>query len=159
MQRIVFRLHAPVILCYADERLDALRHLIAEEHHLALRVPRGATGGLHEAGLAAQVAFFVRIENAHERDFRQVEALTEEIDADENIKLTGAQSAENFHALDGVHVGVNIAHAQIQTAQVIGEVFGGALGEGGHEHTLLSLHALAAEFDGFVYLALQWLER
>ena len=51
------------------------RHGVREEIHLAIHVPRGAAGGLDERSLRAQIAFLVGIENADQRDFRQVEAL------------------------------------------------------------------------------------
>ena len=138
-----------------DQRLHALRHGVGEEDDFAVDVPRGAAGGLDERGLRAQVAFLVGIENADERDFRQIEAFAQQIDADEDVELRRAQGAQDFHALDRVDVAVQVAHFQADIAQVIGQVFGGALGERGDEHALLLLHPLAAELDRVVDLVLQ----
>ena len=46
-------------------------------------------------------------------------------------------AAQDFHALDGVDVAVQVAHLQADIAQVIGEILRGALGERGDEHALL----------------------
>ena len=109
-------------------------------------------GGLDERGLAAKIAFLVGVEDADEADFRQVEAFAEQVDADEDIELGGAQGAQDFDALDGVDVAVEIADFQADVAQVIGEIFGRAFGEGGDEDALVQFDALAAELDGFVDL-------
>ena len=66
---------------------------------MAIDVARGTTGGLDERSLRAEVAFLVGIENADERDFGQVEAFAEEVDADEDVELRGAQGTEDLNAL------------------------------------------------------------
>ncbi len=120
---------------------------------------RGAARGLDQGGLAAQVAFLVRIEDADEGDLRQVEPFAQEVDADENVELARAQRAQNLHALDGVDVAVQVAHLEADVAQVIGQILRGALRERGDEHALALLDALAAELDRLVDLVLERLER
>ena len=95
--------------------------VIGEKNDFAIDVPRGAAGGLDERGLAAQEAFLVRIEDADERDFRQIEPFAEQIDPDENVELGRAQPAQNFDALDRVDVAVQVAHFQADIAQIIGQ--------------------------------------
>ena len=114
-----------------------LRDLVGEEDNLAIHVPRRAARGLDERSLRAQVAFLVGVEDADERDLRQVEAFAQEIDADENVELRRAQRAQDLHALDGVDVAVQVAHLQADIAQVIAEILGGALRERGDEHALV----------------------
>ena len=114
---------------------------------------RRAPGRLDQARFAAQIPFLVGIEDAHQADLRQIQAFSQQIDADENVELAGAQAAQDLHALDGIDVAVHVAHLQIHAAQVIGQVFGGAFGQGGDQHALALLDPLAAEFDGFVDLA------
>ena len=111
---------------------------VGEKHDLAIDVARGAAGGLDQRGLAAEKAFLVGIEDADERDFRQIEAFAEEIDADENVELGRAQPAQDLHPLDGVDVAVQVAHFQADIAQVIGQIFGGAFCQGGDEDALLA---------------------
>ena len=142
-----------------DQRLHALRDRVGEENDLAVDVARRAAGGLNERSLAAQIAFLVGIEDADERDLRQIEAFAQQIDADENVELGGAQAAQDLHALDRIDVAVQVAHLQADVAQVIGQVFRGALGQRGDEHALLLLDALAAELDRLVDLILQRPER
>ena len=115
----------------------------------------GAACRLHQTGLVSQKAFLVRIENAHQRDLRQVQALSQQVDAYQDIHLAGAQFAQNLHAFDGVYIGMDVFYIQPCAAQVVPQVFRRALGEGGDEHALSHADAPAAELDGFVDLPLQ----
>jgi hypothetical protein len=69
-----------------------------------------------------------------------------------------AQAAEDFHTLDGVDVAVQVADFEVQIAQVVREILGGAFGERGDEHALALFDALAAKLDGFVDLAFERLD-
>ena len=120
---------------------------------------RGAAGGLDQAGLAAQKTFLVRVENRHERNFRQVQPFAQQIDADQHVEFAFAQRAQNLHALDGVNLAVQILDVDADVAQVIGQFLGGAFGERGDQHAFLCVGALAAFLDQIVNLALERLER
>ena len=61
--------------------------------------------------------------------------------------------AQDFDALDGVNLAVQVLHADADLAQVIGQFLGGALGERGDQHALLGVGALAAFVDQVVNLA------
>jgi hypothetical protein len=121
-------------------------------------VTRGTARGLDERGFAAQEAFFVGIEDADEADLGQIEAFAEEIDADEHIAVARAQAAQDFDALDGVDVAVQVADFEVEIAQVVGQVLRRALRERGDEHALALFDALAAQLDGFVDLAFERLD-
>ena len=110
-----------------------LRNLIREEDDLAVDVPRGSAGGLDERGLRAQVALLVRVEDANQADFGQVEALAKKVDADQHVTLSGAQSAKNLDPLDRIDVTMKIANLQADVAQVVGEILGGPLRQSGDQ--------------------------
>ena len=97
--------------------------------HLTVRVSRGPSDRLDQRSRRAQEAFLVRVEDAHERHFRQVEALTQEVDADENVELAPPQISKDINAIQSVHVAVKVAHANAQLAVVFGEVLGHPLGQ------------------------------
>src|SRR5207248_10462817 len=115
-----------------------------EEHHLAVHMSRCAARGLNKRRLAAQKSFLIRVENADERNFREIETFTEQIDADQDVEVGGAQSAQDFDALDRVDVAVQIAHFQSNITQIIGEVYGGPFRQRCHENSFISLHSLPA---------------
>ena len=152
---VVVGLELAAVTGDGEQGLDALGLLVGKEDDFSGDVAGGAAGGLHEGGLAAEEAFFVGIEDADEGDFGEVEAFAEEVDADEDVAVALAEGAEDFDALDGVDVAVEVADFEADVAEVVGEVLGGAFGEGGDEDALAALDALAAEFDGFVDLAFE----
>ena len=53
----------------------------------AVDVARGSADRLDERPLGAQEPLLVGVENGDERDLRHVEALPEQVDADENVEL------------------------------------------------------------------------
>ena len=152
---VVGDLAGAAVLGDGHERLHAFCLGVGEAIDLAVHVTRGAAGGLDEGGLAAEVAFLVGVEDADERDLGQIEAFAEQVDADQHVELRGAQGAEDFHALDGVDVAVEVADLQAHVFEVIAEVFGSAFGQRSDQDALVFFHALAAEFEGVVDLVLE----
>ena len=81
------------------------------------------------AGLRAQEAFLVGVEDRDQRAFRDVEPLAQQVDADQHVEHAEAQVADDLDALQRVDVGVEVAHLDAVFGQVVGEVLGHALGQ------------------------------
>ena len=94
----------------ADRVADRVGLLVGVEQHLAVHVARRAADRLDQRALAAQEAFLVGVEDADERDLGDVEALAQEVDADEHVELAAPQIADDLDALERVDVGVQVAH-------------------------------------------------
>ena len=73
------------------------------------RVARAAADGLDQRSARTQKAFFVGIQNRHQRDFRQIQAFAQQVDADQHVKLALAQIAQDLHALERFDFGVQVA--------------------------------------------------
>jgi hypothetical protein len=71
---------------------------------------------------------------AHQRHLGQVEALSQQVDADQHVELAEPQVAQDLDALDGVDLGVQVAHPDPELEQVVGEVLGHLLGQRGDQH-------------------------
>ena len=127
----------------ADGALHGRRHLVGVHDDLAVDVARGAADGLDEAGLAAQEALLVGVEDGDQRDLRQVEPLAQQVDADEDVELAQPQVAHDLDALERVDLAVQVAHLEAVLDEVVGEVLGHALGERGDEDALVLVHAAA----------------
>ena len=113
--------------------------LVGIEDHLAVDVAGGAADGLHQRGLGAQKAFLVGVEHGHQGAFGDVEALAQQVDADQHVEGAEAQVADDLDALDRVDVGVHVAHPHAVLVQVFGEVLGHALGQHGDERAVAGL--------------------
>src|SRR6266487_4190566 len=103
MLLVVFHLFRAPVFRNRYQCFHALSHLISEEHYFTVHVARGPTSGLNERSLAAQKTFLVCIQNAHKRNFGKIETFAKQIDANENIEIGCAQSAQDFDSLNGVN--------------------------------------------------------
>jgi len=121
--------------------------------HLARDIAGGAPNGLNEGGGRAQEALLVRVQNGHQGDLRQVQALAQQVNAHQHVELPQAQLAQQLHAPQGVDVGVQVLHAHAPLGQVGGQVLGHALGQGGHQDPLAALDAGAHLLQQVVDLA------
>ena len=75
-------------LCDRDGAIHRGRDLVGVQDDHAVSVSSGTADGLNESGLAAQKALLVRVQNGHQGHFRQVQPLSEQVDAHQHIKDT-----------------------------------------------------------------------
>ena len=134
------------------------RHHVGVKNHFAVQMARGAAGGLDQTGFAAQKTFLVRVENRHERNFRQIQPFAQKIDADEHVEFALAQRAQNFHAFDGVNFAVQVLDVDADVAQVIRQFLRRALGQRRDERAFLFVARLRTSSMQIVNLAFERLE-
>ncbi len=84
---------------FINRRLHRAGHPVGIQDRFAVDIARTAADGLDQRGGRAQEAFFIRIENTHAQDFGNVEALAQQIDADQNVEDATAQILHDFDAL------------------------------------------------------------
>ena len=119
---------------------------------MAVDVARGAADGLDQRGLRAQKAFLVGVEDRHQRALRNVEALAQQVDADQHVEGAEPQIADDLDALKRLDVGVHVAHADALLVHVLGQILGHALGERSDQHAIAVRHHLARLVDQVVDL-------
>ena len=121
-------------------------------------VAGGAADGLDQRPRRAQEPLLVGVEDADQRHLGQVEALAEQVDADEDVELAHPQLAQQLHPAQGVDVGVEVADPDALVEQVVGEVLGHLLGQRRDEDPLVAPGAQRDLVDEVVDLALGRLE-
>src|SRR5262249_10116458 len=82
-----------------DRPLHRAGDRVGIEDYAAVDVARGATDGLDQRRLAAQEPFLVGVEDRHQRAFRNVEALAQQVDADQRVEGAEPQIADDLAAL------------------------------------------------------------
>ena len=137
VRRVVGDLLAAPALGLADGAPHRIGDRVGVQDRAAVDVARGAADGLDQRALRAQEAFLVGVEDRHQRHLGQVEPFAQQVDADQHVELAQAQVADDLDALDGLDVGVQVAHLDAVLAEVVGQVLGHALGERGHQHALV----------------------
>src|SRR5206468_4327198 len=86
----------------------------------AYMIARGAPDGLDERVVRAQEPLLVRVQDRDQRDLRQVESLAQQVDPDQHVELAEAQIPDDLGALDGLDVGVEVAHPHVVLTEVVG---------------------------------------
>ena len=110
--------------------------VVGVEDDLAVDVAGGAADGLDERGFGAQEAFLVGVEDGDQRAFGNVEALAQEVDADQHVEGAEAEVADDLDALQRLDVGMHVADAHAVLVEIFGQVLGHALGQHGDQRAV-----------------------
>src|SRR5690606_25975015 len=93
-----------------------------------------------KAALGTQETLFVGIQDGNQRHLWNIQAFAQQVDTDKHIEHAQAQVADDLNPLDRIDIGVQIANLDAVLSEVIGQVFGHALGQGGDQYALLELY-------------------
>ena len=77
-------------------RLHGVGHLVGIENGAAIEVAGGPADGLDKRSLRAQESFLIGVEDGDKRDFGQIEAFAQEVDADQDVVFAFAQIAQEL---------------------------------------------------------------
>ncbi|SKN44767.1 Uncharacterised protein [Mycobacteroides abscessus subsp. massiliense] len=139
---IEFNLFFAAAFGFVDGGFHGIGDFVGVQDGDAVHVAGGAAYGLNQAAVGAQEAFFVSVEDGDEGDFGDVEAFAQEVDADEYVKQSEPQISNDFNALYGVNVAMQVAHFDAEFAVIVGELLRHAFGEGGNEYAFAFLDAV-----------------
>ncbi len=136
MLPVIVLLNLAAALRLAQGALHGWRHRVGVHDHLAFRVPRRAPDGLNQGPLGTEEALFVGVEDRDERNLREIEALAQQVDADQRIEFTQAKVADDLHALHSIDIVVHVPHADPHAFQIGGQILRHFLRERRHQHAL-----------------------
>ena len=95
-------------------------HAIRIHDRASVDVARRAADRLDEGSAGPQKPFLVGVENRHERHLRKIEALAQQVDADEHVELAPAQVAQDLDPFERIDVGVQVADLDAELLVVPG---------------------------------------
>jgi hypothetical protein len=128
--RVECRLRRPTTFGLLDRACHAACHAVRVEDRGPVHVAGRPADRLDERGLGSQEALLVRVEDRHQRDFGQIEALPQKVDSDEHVEFAEPEVPQDLDPFDGVDVAVHVAHADAPGGEIIREILGHALREG-----------------------------
>ena len=101
-----------------------------------------ATDGLDQRAVRAQEPLFVGVEDGHQRYLGQVQSLSQQVDAYDDVDLAFAQFAQQFDAPQRVDVGMQVFDLDAAFQQVVGQILGHLLGQCRHQRALVFVDAV-----------------
>ncbi|MBG9885172.1 hypothetical protein ABE10_00935, partial [Bacillus toyonensis] len=140
-----------------DRVAHRVGHVVGVHVHLARDVPRGTSDRLDQRGPGAEEAFFVGVQDRHQRDLRQVEPLAEQVDADEHVVDAGPQFGQELHPAQRVDIGMQITDLDPVLAEEVRQLFRHLLRQRRHQHALVALHTQTDLLEEVIDLALRGL--
>ena len=149
---IVFHLDLAAALRLIDRHLHGLCDRIRVHDNMSLRISRRAADSLDQRCLRAQEAFFIRIQDRHKCDLRDVQTFPQKIDAHQHIENIQPHIPDDLCALKRIHIGVEIFHPDAHLAHIIGQVLCHAFGQRGHKDLILFRHLFVDLADQVVDL-------
>ena len=108
---------------------------------------------LNQGALSPQKAFLIGVKNRHQRHLGQIKAFPQQIHPHQHVVLAIAQVLDDFDPLNRVDLGVQVTHPYPILGQIVGEIFGHALGERGDDHPLVFVGPDADLTQQIIHLA------
>ena len=149
---IVFHLHLAAALRLLDCLPHRVRDRIRVHDDVPVRVSRRASDRLHERGLRAQESFLVGVQDRHQRDLRNVQALSQQVDAHQHVKNVQPHIPDDLRPLQRVDIRVQVLDADACPRQVIREILRHLLGQSSDQHLVSVLDRLPDLADQVVDL-------
>ena len=132
--------------------LHGVGNLVGIHYHLAIEISGRTTHCLRKRTMTTQETFLIGVENSDKRHFGKVEALSQQIDADEDIIFAGAQTVENFYTVESIDIAVYICCLYLEFEEIFVEFFGHTLRQRSHKSTFVALYAKLNLFEEIVDL-------
>ena len=159
MLAVVLRLHRSAAVGLAYGATHAVRHLVGIHYHASLCISRRPADRLNECALAAEKALLVRVEYGDKLHFRQVQPLSEQIDAHQHVELSLAEVADDVYTFQRVDVRVHIPHLDAHLFEVVREALRHLLCERGDKHSASVRGDLVDLADEVVHLSFDRFDR
>ena len=156
---VVRRLDGPPPVGLVDRDLHRLGDPVGVHDHLAADVPGRAPDHLDQRPGRAQEPLLVGVEDRDEGHLGQVDALAQQVDADQHVEHAEAQVTQDRDALERVDLAVEVLDLDAELLEVVGQVLGHLLGERRDQRPLPALDPRPDLLEQVVDLALGRLDR
>ena len=155
MLGVVTHLDGAPTVRLVDGCLHSRGNPVTVENSLAVYMPCRTSHRLRQAALVAQETCLVGIKDGYETHLRQVQSLTQQVDAHQHVVLASAQVFHNLDAFDGVDVRVYIGGLDAVPPQVLVQLLRHAFGQGGDKDAFVAVDACLDVIHQVIHLVLR----
>ena len=123
-----------------DRRPHRIRDRICIHDNMPLGISRCSANRLNQGRFRTQESLFIRIQNRHQRNLRDIQTLTKQVDADQHIEDIQTHIPDNLGAFQRVNIRMQIFDADSRIAHIVGQVFCHPLCQRRNKHLKPSIH-------------------
>ena len=120
---------------------------------MSFRITRRTPDGLNQGCLGTQEAFLIRIQNRHQRNLRNIQTLTQQIDSHQYIKHIQTHVPDDLRPLQRVDIRMQVLHTNSYIAHISCQVFRHPLGQRRHQNLMMACHFLVDLRDQIIDLS------
>ncbi len=151
---VIFNLLCPSAVGLANGLLHRLGYCVCVHYHKSVDISGRAARRLGQGSPGAQEAFFVGVKDRHKRHCRNIQPLAKEVDTDQHVEESVLEVLDDLDPLSRVHIGMDVAHTDVDLVQIVGQFLGHSLGQGRDENPLIFLCPLAYLLNKVIHLIL-----
>ena len=107
---VIFILYLPAPVRFLNRSPHGIRHIIRIHNDMAFRVPGRTPYGLYQGSFRAQEAFLIRIQNSHQRNFRNIQPFPQQVYPYQNIEDVQTHIPDDFGAFQCINIRMQILY-------------------------------------------------
>ena len=152
-----------LIICHLDlaatlrlfnRILHGICHIICIHDNMTFRITCCTSDCLHKRCLRAQESLFIRVQNRHKRDLRNIQTFSQKIDSDQNIKNIETHIPHDFCPLQRINIRMQITDTNTKFPHIIGQIFGHSFCQCSDQNLMFSCNLLLHLTNQVVNLSL-----
>ena len=153
MLLIIVLLDLPSAVRLRDSRAHGICHIIRIHDNMSFRITRCTPNRLNQGSLGTQEAFLIRIQNRHQRNLRNIQTLTQQIDSHQYIKHIQTHVPDDLRPLQRVDIRMQVLHTNSYIAHIGCQVFRHPFGQRRHQNLMMVRHFLVDLRDQIINLS------
>ena len=142
---VVFFLNRTSSLGFVNGTPHGVGNGIRIHDNMPLGISSSTTNGLNQRGFGTKEAFLIRIQNGHQRNLRNIQSLSKQVNAHQNIKLIQTHISDNGGSFQSINIGMEILNSYLCFLQILGEVLCHFFGKGCYQN-LIALVGFLMDF-------------
>ena len=152
MKLVVFHLLGSSAVCLVYRPLHRVGDCVCVHDHQSVYISCSASRCLCERSVASQESFLVCVEDRYQRNSRDIQSLTKQVDSYQNVEKSVLEIVDDLHSLPRVYIRVDIAASHSHICEISLQFLGHTFGERGHEDSFVQLCTFAYLLQEVVHL-------
>ena len=133
-----------------------IRNGIRVHNYVSLRVPCRPPDGLDQRSFRTEKTFLIRVQDRDQRNFRNIQAFPQKVDAHQNVKYVQPHIPDNLRPFQGVDIRMEIFYADSGFPDIIRQILRHPLRQCRDQDLIVLFNLFMKLADQIVDLPLHW---